>query len=97
VVTWATYPNAGVEVIVGEPRWYRSSEKGRRAFCAICGSPLFFQDDGLPEEVDITVCTFDRPEDFRPDHNCWSPSRLPWVDLARNLPEFVEGSDSKEA
>ncbi|WP_235962623.1 GFA family protein [Jannaschia marina] len=32
----------------GEPRWYRSSETGRRGFCGTCGSYLFWEEgDGL--------------------------------------------------
>ena len=36
----------------GEPKWFRSSNKVRRGFCADCGTPLTF-DYGGPIEVSI--------------------------------------------
>ena len=40
-------------------RWYRSSGTARRAFCAKCGSTLFWQADGTPEQISIAAGMLD--------------------------------------
>jgi hypothetical protein len=53
---------ADLRVLRGEHvRWYRSSETARRAFCANCGSTLFWQADARPDEISIATGTLDGP------------------------------------
>lgn len=69
---------------LGVPAVYRSSEKGRRLFCARCGSQLGF-DDG--QELSLTLGAFDDPEPFEPTAHIWCESRLSWFpedDLPRH-------------
>ena len=42
-------------------RWFRSSERARRAFCANCGSTLFWQEDAEPERMSIAAGLMDGP------------------------------------
>jgi hypothetical protein len=46
-------------------RWYRSSGSARRAFCAQCGSTLFWQADAEPERISIAAGIFDGPTGIR--------------------------------
>lgn len=41
-------------------KWYRSSDIARRAFCARCGSTLFWQKDGA-DYISIAAGTLDGP------------------------------------
>jgi hypothetical protein len=41
-------------------RWYRSSEKAQRGFCAQCGSTLFWQADGRTD-ISIAAGSLDGP------------------------------------
>ncbi len=43
--------------IVGEPKWYASSETARRGFCGTCGSNLFW--DGAGANLSIFAGTLD--------------------------------------
>ncbi|WP_337658762.1 GFA family protein [Sphingorhabdus sp. Alg231-15] len=43
-------------------RWYRSSEKARRGFCATCGSTLFW-DARTQDTIAVAMGLFDRPTD----------------------------------
>ena len=86
----------------GMHRTYESSTGVTWGFCGDCGAPLFWQ--GNPAsfggaDVDITEVTIgslDRPQDFAPDQHWYDSERLPWFDVADNLPRFARlrhGSD----
>jgi hypothetical protein len=45
----------------GHVRWYRSSPTARRAFCANCGSTLFWQADARLDRISIAAGTLDGP------------------------------------
>ena len=85
-VTWAYFPAAKVAFTRGEPTRYRSSAKGVRGFCNRCGTPLTFAYVSDPDTLDLTVATFDRPEAVTPERHIWTSSRLPWLELADDLP-----------
>jgi hypothetical protein len=94
VVTWATFHARDVAQVRGAATWFRSSDRARRAFCAACGTPLFFQADRLPDEIDVTVGSFDRPEVVTPSRHIHVVSQVPWLSLDDGLPRHVEDSDS---
>ena len=48
-----------------EPERYRSSPFAQRGFCATCGTPLTYEDDG-GDTMDLTVGSFDDPYRLRP-------------------------------
>jgi hypothetical protein len=87
-VAWATVPKAGFRVLVGEPASFRSSEIGTRTFCPRCGTPLTFCSDQSPDELDLTICSLDEPDEVRPKDHTWVSSKLSWVDLDDALPKF---------
>jgi hypothetical protein len=89
-VAWLTLPRAGVRVTRGAPAELRSSPAAVRAFCAACGTPLFFRHDAAPEQVDVTIASLDQPERVRPRDHTWTRSRLAWLRLCDDLPEFPE-------
>src|SRR3569623_1800024 len=49
-------------------RWYRSSEKVRRGFCATCGSVLFW-DPGGRDKIAVAMGAFDAPTGARLGHH----------------------------
>lgn len=87
-VTWATFPRDGFAWSGTDPRTFRSSERATRTFCPSCGTPLTFQLDSAPEQIDVTVASLDRPERIAPRDHTHTASRLPWVVLADGLPAF---------
>jgi hypothetical protein len=68
VVAWVTFPSAQFEFLQGQPSEFHSSAPVRRTFCAACGTPLTYEHADGPGFVDITTCTLDDPNLFRPTH-----------------------------
>jgi hypothetical protein len=87
-VTWFSIPAQGFELLRGAPAHFASSEEATRTFCASCGTPLTFQLHAVPEEIDVTVCSLDDPERIAPQDHTFVRSRLHWVALADDLPQF---------
>lgn len=86
VVAWVTFPAAEFDLIRGELRTFRSSERVTRGFCAACGTPLSYQNDERLDEIDIVTCSLDAPEAFPPTHHAGLSDDLPWVRFGDGLP-----------
>ena len=69
----------------GAPARWRSSEIAERGFCARCGSPVYLRYDGS-SEIALMVGLFDDPTGLVPTHHYGIESRLPWVDIGKDLP-----------
>lgn len=70
----------------GTPRRFASSAWGTRSFCPDCGTQLTFVHAGLPDEIDVTTCSLDRPEAVPPQDHVRMAARLPWIVVADGLP-----------
>jgi hypothetical protein len=89
MVGWMMYPLAAVKVTKGAPRTYKSSEHGRRQFCADCGTGLFYVNDQmLPGVIDVQSVTADDPDVFAPQVHIQVAERIGWMKTAHALPEF---------
>ncbi|MET0341988.1 MAG: GFA family protein [Polyangiales bacterium] len=93
-VAWASAPTDGVHISGSTLGWYDSSPRGRRGFCARCGSSLFFADPTDPSELDVSVATLDDPDALPPTGHIFVPSKLAWVSLEPGLARHVEDSRS---
>ena len=89
-VAWATWPAASFRVLSGTPNSFRSSDHGTRTFCPRCGTPLTFRSAHFPEEIDVTICSLNRPELLPPKDHTHMSSKLPWVVVPDNLPVYPE-------
>ena len=76
------------------PTWYRSSAAAARGFCATCGSTLSMREAVLPDRVQVSLGSLDRPDLVRPDDHVWTSSQLPWLEVVDNLPRFATISDA---
>ncbi len=75
--------------MTGRPKELRWA--GRlRSFCPDCGTPLTFMTAEEADEVDVTVCSFDRPSTVTPADHIWIEDRLPWIRLADDLPSYEQ-------
>jgi hypothetical protein len=79
-----------------QPKYYISSQDGKRGFCGHCGSRLVWQalraqDDWL---TNITVGTLDRPQDARMSRHIYADTQLPWYKVCEDLPKL--GADDAE-
>lgn len=89
VVGWSAFPLASLRIVKGKPKVYRSSEHGRRHFCADCGTGLFyFNAVNLPDIADIQIATLDDPNAVAPQVHVQTAERLAWMEGAQKLPAF---------
>jgi hypothetical protein len=92
-VAWLTVAPAVFAWTRGEPAVYRSSAKAERLFCGACGTQLVFREDAQPE-LDVTLASLDAPAGVRPRHHIWTSSRIPWFEIADDLPRHPEHGPS---
>ena len=76
------------------PTRYRSSADAERGFCAVCGSTLSMHEAILPDRVQVSLGSLDRPDLVRPDDHVWTKSQLPWLEVVDDLPRFPTISDA---
>ncbi|NJL23337.1 MAG: GFA family protein [Leptolyngbyaceae cyanobacterium SM1_3_5] len=95
-ITWATCAPEQIEWTQGKLKIFASSENADRGFCVRCGTPIAFftygQRDDRREllEVDLTLCSLDRPDDRIPQFHLWTSSQRSWVHLNDLLPRHAE-------
>lgn len=88
-VTWFSVRRSEFRFTRGEPRRFESTANGTRSFCARCGTQLTFELEGL-DEIDITTCSLDAPEAAPPQDHTYTGTRLGWIKLADQLPQYRE-------
>ena len=74
-------------VIVTDCRGYRLRSSFIRSLCPHCGTHLAFILDGAAE-LDVTVGSLDDPTTAKPGYHIFADTRLPWLQLADELPEY---------
>lgn len=89
-VAWFSVPRSGYRLVCGKPARLKSSAKGMRGFCSQCGTQLTFEHEDFSEEIDVTTCSLDNPDALPPKDHSRASSKLSWVKLADQLPEYKE-------
>ena len=84
----AEFPADAFVLTKGEPKAYRSSPGAVRHFCPDCGSQLTFRAAVNPSFISVNLPTLDRPAALSPRIHIWRSSRLPWFEVADNLPRY---------
>lgn len=75
----------------GEPKYFESSSKVTRGFCADCGTPMTYDWGG---EVEIAIATLDNPALAAPVVQVNESDKLSFVDKLHKLP-FRQNSDAE--
>lgn len=88
VVGWFTVAEVSLRIERGAPTWFRSSPHVMRAFCAACGTGLFYRRDDEKGYVDVTTCSLDQPELAAPRDHTFYADRLPWLNVCDELPKY---------
>ena len=89
VVGWSAFPENSLRIVQGKPKIYKSSENGRRHFCAECGTGLFyFNAVNLPGIADVQIATLDDPNAVSPQIHVQIAERLAWMEGVQKLPAF---------
>ncbi len=77
-VAWLTFGGAAFSFVKGTPARFRTQTSAWRTFCGTCDTSLTYENDGRPDEIDVTTGSLDRPEDFPPDKSVFEEERLSW-------------------
>jgi hypothetical protein len=72
-------------------RWYRSSERAERGFCATCGTVLFWRRLGS-ERLAIAMGAFDLPTETRIGRHIFVAEKGDYYEIEPGTPQF-EGDD----
>jgi hypothetical protein len=96
-VVWMTVPCDAFRYTAGAPQEYRSSPRGLRYFCGICGTQLCFRRPQRTSAVDVNVATLDDPGAVKPQYHIWTSSKICWFDTADDLPRYGDDGPDAEA
>ena len=98
VVTLAGFKFDQVQFSGADRKTYESSPGVGRAFCDNCGTPLTWEGDGddLGRIFEFHISTFDKPEDLVPTSHMFSLERIPWFDIADDLPRYERFADESK-
>lgn len=78
-LSWLAIPLTSFQYKKGTPKKLISSSQGSRYFCKNCGTPLTCLLDEYPKYIYATICSLDRPQDFKPKDNIYIEDMLDWV------------------
>lgn len=89
-VTWVLTAKERFEFLSGADRLvrYASSPGARRSFCGICGSSLLFEAEHYPGQIHVALANLHGKIDRLPEVHVFFSDRVPWVELADDLPRL---------
>ena len=97
VAAFVSFRKEAVRWSGAERTGYRSSPAVLRSFCARCGSPLAYEHDRTPDEIDLYLGAFDEPGAFPAAKHIHVGERVAWFDTVDQVPRYPKGSDGPEA
>ena len=98
-VTWVGAQEGQVEIIDPAQKlcWFRPAGGGERAFCADCGSSMFFRGASWPGELHIARALFSDPLDREPQMHAYYDTHVAWVATGDDLPRKPDPATHKPA
>jgi hypothetical protein len=72
-----------------EPIGYVSSPGITRSHCGRCGSPITWQSDRSPDEIDLFIGTLDDPGRFAPTLHIHTAEQVRWLEILDDLPRYA--------
>lgn len=73
--------------------WYSGSRDGRRGFCSLCGSALFWKLEGL-DQTSVMAGSFDKPAGLLGMSHIFVADKGDYYEITDGLPQFERGSPS---
>jgi hypothetical protein len=83
-----------LKYLKGEPKYYATSEVGKRGFCSECGSRIVWQatDPENDWTTNLDVGCLDNPSEARMTCHIYADTQLPWYRICEDLPKFTENN-----
>jgi hypothetical protein len=91
VTTFVCVAKASFRFAGGTPTIYASSPGVRRMHCARCGSPIAYESDRRPEQIDLYTGTLEDPAAAQPTCHVHVAEQLPWFEMVDALPRYERG------
>ena len=88
-VGWLTVRRSDLHWLGTAPREFESSPGVHRAFCGQCGTPLTYRNTTRPQEIDVTICSLERPEGATPVDHIWMQDAPAWDRPRDGLPQHA--------
>ena len=90
LMAWAAFRRDGFAIKAGVSTAYESSPGVVRTFCGRCGTSLTLADSRFPDEIYVSLGSFDNAENLAPAFHIWRSHRLPWLETSDTLPRYVQ-------
>ena len=90
LMAWAAFARGKFEITAGNPIDYESSPGVVRTFCGRCGTSLTLADERFPDEVYISIGSFDDAERLPPEFHIWRSHRISWLETSDRMPRYVQ-------
>ena len=85
----ARWPRERISVSGNAMAWTRPAESGNRLtfhFCPVCGSTVYWDNDGFPDVVTVAIGAFADPGFPSPAIAVWEECRHGWVAFPPDVP-----------
>jgi hypothetical protein len=86
LTVWVGYRPDQFRYTKGAPKTFSKTMGVIRSFCQDCGTSISYRDEGLSDELYITIGFLDHPERYKPNAHAYWRLRLPWLEFSDNLP-----------
>ena len=78
-VSWLAIPLDGFKYLNNKPKKIKSSSHGASFFCDECGTPIACVLEGDPKNINITIASLDKPQEFKPKAKIFVDDMLDWL------------------
>ena len=92
MTTWVSVPVQALRFTKGKPHYFNSSAKARRGFCRSCGSPMTYENAGLPDEVHVYAASLQPGFPVEPSRHVFVEEQVDWLEIHDDLPRFATTS-----
>jgi hypothetical protein len=90
--SYLTFPSSGVTKLTGEAtRWDIVADSGNvktRAFCPVCGSPVYLTFAAMPDVFTVHAASLDDPARYKPQMVTYRIRGHAWDHIDQTLPQF---------
>lgn len=89
-MTGADFKKDDFVITQGTLQNYNSSAEVVRSFCGTCGSHICYTHTQFPDNVEVFVGAFDKPDAFPTQLHTWTSKKPSWVHICDDLPQHEE-------
>jgi hypothetical protein len=93
---WVGYRPNQFRLTRGTPKSFSKTKGVVRTFCPNCGTSISYLDEGLCDELYVTIGFLNSPEGFQPQAHAYWRMKLPWVRFADDLPRIENYSRRRD-